>query len=250
MNVLKIAETRRKLSEKLNRYRALKKQRGMTLLEVIIVLGIIGTIAAGVVVLAQRAYDNKAISDLVSNTNVVRTAIKETYGPSGTYPAADAGAAAQLTEATIRASDNPIGLLIQLGKLSTSEAKNNVSSNFFNIGGSTVGTGTGVGGATSGGGFFVEVNGLDQKQCRNILLQTGNQWDFVEIHTDAGAGHYAQGPGLNLAGATIGTLTTTAGTAGGVLRSLVADGNNIITPQNVIGYCADSAQNSIVLGSR
>ncbi|ECD3889156.1 type II secretion system protein, partial [Salmonella enterica subsp. enterica serovar Poona] len=33
----------------------LKKQRGMTLLEIIIVLGIIGTIAAGVVILAQRA---------------------------------------------------------------------------------------------------------------------------------------------------------------------------------------------------
>lgn len=250
MNVLKIAETRRKLSEKLNRYRALKKQRGMTLLEIIIVLGIIGTIAAGVVILAQRAYDNKAISDLVSNTSVVRTAIKETYGPSGTYPDANAGVVAQLTEATVRTSDNPVGLLIQLGKLSTSEAKNNVSSNFFNIGGARVGAAAATG-ANSGGGFFVEVNGLDQKQCRNILLQTGNQWDFVEVHNaDGGAGHYTQGAGLDLAGAAIATLATTSGDAGGIMRSLAADGNNIITPQNVIGYCADSAQNSIVLGSR
>lgn len=36
-------------------YRELKKQKGVTLLEIIIVLGIIGIIAAGVVVLAQRA---------------------------------------------------------------------------------------------------------------------------------------------------------------------------------------------------
>lgn len=259
MNVLKMAETRKKLSEKLKQYRALKKQRGMTLLEIIIVLGIIGTIAAGVVILAQRAYDNKAISDLVSDTNTVRTAIKETYGPSGVYPNVNAADTLTLTEATVSTSTAPIAVLIQLGKLSSSESKNNVSSNFFNIGSASVGTGGGGGGGGPGGGpgalqnraFFVEVNGLDMKQCRNILLQTGNQWDFVEVHnTGGGAGHYAQATAPNIAGAAIATLANTAGNAQGVLRSLATGGNHTITPQNVIGYCSDSAQNSIVLGSR
>ncbi|MEZ2757351.1 type II secretion system protein [Providencia vermicola] len=58
----------------------------MTLLEIIIVLGIIGTIAAGVVVLAQRAFDSRAISDVVSNTNTVRVAMKDAYQRAAGYP--------------------------------------------------------------------------------------------------------------------------------------------------------------------
>lgn len=69
------------LAEKMKNFKLLKKQRGMTLLEIIIVLGIIGTIAAGVVVLAQRAFDSRAISDVVTNTNTVRVAMKDAYQP-------------------------------------------------------------------------------------------------------------------------------------------------------------------------
>ncbi|EMJ2324611.1 type IV pilus major pilin [Salmonella enterica] len=254
MNVLKMAETRKKLSEKLKQYRALKKQRGMTLLEIIIVLGIIGTIAAGVVILAQRAYDNKAISDLVSNTNTVRTAIKETYGPSGVYPAVDNAHTLALTEAnvtTVTGNDMPpIAALVQLGKLSTSESKNNISSNFFNVGAARIGTATGGGTNPGNRAYIVEVNGLDQKQCRNILLQTGNQWDFVEVHnTGGGSGSYTATNNIDLAGTATDPATLNGG-AQGVIRSLADGGNFTLTPQNVIGLCSDSAQNSIVLGSR
>lgn len=247
MNVLKIAETRKKLSEKLNRYRALKKQRGMTLLEIIIVLGIIGTIAAGVVVLAQRAYDNKAITDVVTNTNVLRTAIKETWGPSGEYPNERVAATVGLTEATIKTvtGDNipPIATLIRLGKVSSGEAKNNISTNFFNIGNAHVG---GVAG-TGNRAYFIEVNGLDQKQCRNIVLQVGNQWDYVEIHdTAAGSGSYASGDHIDLAAAAV----TIADNGGGVLRSLADAGAVTIVPESIANACSDSAQNSVVLGSR
>lgn len=60
-------------------YRELKKQKGVTLLEIIIVLGIIGIIAAGVVILAQRAFTSQDISDLTDNTNSVRVAMTEAY---------------------------------------------------------------------------------------------------------------------------------------------------------------------------
>ncbi|EDT1338857.1 TPA: type IV pilus major pilin [Salmonella enterica subsp. enterica serovar Wangata] len=244
MNALKLAETRKKLREKLNRYRELRKQRGMTLLEIIIVLGIIGTIAAGVVVLAQRAYDNKAITDVVTNTNVVRTAIKETWGPTGVYPAENIPDTLTLTETTARtATGVPVATLIQLGKLSTSEAKNSISTNFYNIGNAHVGTAVG----TQNRAFFVEVNGLDQKQCRNIVLQLGNQWDYVQIiDTGAGSGSYAAATDLDLAA----TTAAITGNGGGVVRSLAANGNVTITPNTVIAACSDSAQNSIVLGSR
>ncbi|EBL7541271.1 type IV pilus major pilin [Salmonella enterica] len=227
----------------------LKKQRGMTLLEIIIVLGIIGTIAAGVVILAQRAFDSKAITDLVTNTNTVRTVIKETYGPSGVYPTTDNTGTLALTEATIKQpgqSGVPIAALVQLGKLSTNEAKNNISSNFFNIGAAT------VGGATGNRAYFVEINGLDQKQCRNVLLQTGNQWDYVQVvNTADGSGTYSVAAGTvpNLADTATDPAGVTAG-GGGVIRSLADTGNYTLTPQNVINVCSDSAENGLVLGSR
>lgn len=228
------------------KYLNLKKQRGMTLLEIIIVLGIIGTIAAGVVILAQRAFDSKAITDLVTNTNTVRTVIKETYGPSGVYPTVNSNDTLTLTEATIKDPTNsgvPIATLVQLGKISTNEAKNNISSNFFNIGAATVGT------ATGNRAYFVEINGLDQKQCRNVLLQTANQWDYVEVvDSGDGAGSYKVNAVKDLAGAATDPAALT--TAGGVIRSLAKDGNYTITPQNIINVCSDSAENGLVLGSR
>lgn len=254
MNVLKMVETRKKLSEKLNHYRTLKKQRGMTLLEIIIVLGIIGTIAAGVVVLAQRAYDNKAMSDLVSNTNVVRTAIKETWGPTGVYPDEQVTATLGLTETSVRTVTGndipPIATLVQLGKLSTNEAKNNISTNFFNIGNAHVGdvTGGAAGTAAENRAYFVEVNGLDQKQCRNIALQLANQWDYVEIrNAGSGTGNYTSPDHINLAGAVVTNIT--AG-GGGVIRSLADAGNVTVTPATIAQACSDSAANSLVLGSR
>ncbi len=251
MNTLKLAETRKKLSDKLNRYRALKKQRGMTLLEIIIVLGIIGTIAAGVVVLAQRAYDNKAMSDLVSNTNVIRTAIKETWGPTGIYPDEQVTGTLGLTEASIKTTTGanipPIATLVQLGKLSSNEAKNNISTNFFNIGNAHVGNITGGTTAAANRAYFIEVNGLDQKQCRNITLQLANQWDYVEIiNQGAGTGNYASPDHIDLA-ATV--VSITAG-GGGVIRSLADAGNVTVTPTTIAQACSDSATNSIVLGSR
>ncbi|EIC0165221.1 type IV pilus major pilin [Salmonella enterica subsp. enterica serovar Kinondoni] len=228
----------------------LKKQRGMTLLEIIIVLGIIGTIAAGVVILAQRAFDSKAISDLVTNTNTVRTTIKETFGPSGVYPATDDNGTLALTESTIKdptQSAVPIAALVQLGKLSSNEAKNNISSNYFNIGAATIGT------ATGNRAYFVEVNGLDQKQCRNILLQTGNQWDYVSVVNQGdGAGTYSVTAGTvpNLADTGVVDPSTVTAGGGGVVRSLADTGNYTLTPQNVINLCSDSAENGIVLGSR
>lgn len=249
MKAISLRDIRKRFMAQPEKYLNLKKQRGMTLLEIIIVLGIIGTIAAGVVILAQRAFDSKAITDLVTNTNTVRTVIKETYGPSGVYPATDNTGTLGLTEANITTTGQsavPIAALVQLGKLSTNEAKNNISSNFFNIGAAT------VGGAAGNRAYFVEINGLDQKQCRNVLLQTGNQWDYVQVvNTADGSGSYSVTTGTvpDLSGAPVDPTTITNG-GGGVVRSLAATGNQTLTPQNIIGICSDSAENGLVLGSR
>ncbi|EDQ9400278.1 type IV pilus major pilin [Salmonella enterica] len=259
MKTICLRDIRKRFMAQPEKYLNLKKQRGMTLLEIIIVLGIIGTIAAGVVILAQRAYDSKAISDLVNNTNVVRTAMKEAYGPTGIYPAMDNTHTLSLTDENISttpaADQPPIGKLYLLGKVSTTEAKNNISGNFFSVGGANLGTDA----AAANRGYVVQVNGLTQKQCRNVLNQVGNQWDFVEVINPMAAGSYndntidmtATAAGYT-AGTTGGTNPTPATmTPTGIYRSLATTGgNNTITPDAVIGACQDNASNGIILGSR
>ncbi|EAT6811379.1 type IV pilus major pilin [Salmonella enterica] len=237
----------------------LKKQRGMTLLEIIIVLGIIGTIAAGVVILAQRAYDSKAMTDLTTNINTIRTAMKDAYGSTGIYPLPTGSATAQLNDDTINETAGqatPIGKLIALGKLSRDEAKNNISNDYISAG---------AGNVSANGvqkGYFIEINGLNQQQCRNILLQAGNSFDYVEVTNDAPAGAYhyntdAVDLAHTLSGVTAGTpgTGTTPGTpatltGAGIFRSLAANGNTQITADGVITACNDDSSNSVVLGSR
>lgn len=259
MKAISLRDIRKRFMAQPEKYLNLKKQRGMTLLEIIIVLAIIGTIAAGVVILAQRAFDSKALSDLTSNINTVRTSMKEAYGPTGVYPVPAGTLTAQLSDAssTDQFNATPVGRLISLGKVSTSEAKNNVSNNYINVGGANIGT-DGVRKA-----YFIEINGLNQAQCRNVLTQVGNSFDYVEVADAAGAGAYsidATPPDLTGAvtniSAPTGQTATDPGTpatvtgATGVYRSLAANGTYTLTPDGVIGACSDNSTNDVILGSR
>lgn len=232
-----------KAIKKMKQIDELKKQRGMTLLEIIIVLGIIGTIAAGVVILAQRAFDSRTISEIVSNTNTVRIAVKDAYQRSATgYPAPNSAGTIALTPDTIRtnAAGQPIvASLVQLGKLSVDEARNGISNDYLNIGGALTSAGQ-----ANPKGFFVELNGLSRDQCRSIVSQVGNQWDYVEVSaTAAPAGAY-----------TIATaapdMSVAAALNGPILRSLDVDGNVSITPAQITSVCEDNTSNSVILGSR
>jgi len=224
------------LKNKANAYKKFRKQRGMSLLEVIIVLGIVGTIAAGVVVLAQRAFSSQSITKLVSNTNSIRLAAQEAYRNTG-YPVPSATATVNMTPTTILANGNArimVAALVQLGKLSESEAKNGVSGDYFHMGGTRISAGTSAGLK----GFFLTINGLDQAQCRNMITQIGNQWDYVGVATAA-------------AGVDAATPTSLDATlVAGVLRSLHANGNVTITPAATLSVCANTSNNALVLGSR
>ena len=220
--------------KKLAKYHELRKQRGMSLLEVIIVLGIIGTIAAGVVVLAQRAFDSRAITDLVSNTNTIRVAMKDAYQRDGVYP--DYQSPISLTADTIK---NPgenlpaIAQLVQLGKLTADEGRNNISGDFVGIAG--IKTSNDV---TAKKAFAIELNGLSQDQCRSILGQVGNNWEYVEVGTSA-SGQYSLETERNMSSAVSSTI----------LRSLAAEGQDALTADKILGTCT-ATTNSIILGSR
>lgn len=242
------------------KYLDIKKQRGMTLLEIIIVLGIIGTIAAGVVILAQRAFDAKAMTDLTNNINTVRTAMKDAYGSTGIYPVPAGTATAALNDETLGDPTvgglTPIGRLVALGKVSRDEARNNISNDFISVGGADL--------STNGiqKGYFIEINGLNQQQCRNVLLQAGNSFDYVQTTNAAAAGTYSVNTApvhlysalTNVTAAVAGTGTTPGTpavlTGSGIFRSLDTGGNTLITADGVIGACTDDSNNSVILGSR
>ncbi|EHC0798108.1 type IV pilus major pilin [Salmonella enterica] len=245
------------------KYLNLKKQRGMTLLEIIIVLGIIGVIAAGVVILAQRAFDTKAMSDLANNANSVRIAVKDAYGPSGQYPAEDYTDTASLANSAQLLTDTktPIGKLTALGKISPDEALNGISGNYIDIGPGKIGE-------KPNAGYFIVLNGLNQQQCRGMLNQVGNQWDYVEVGTGEPAGTYKshtiqldKAASGYTAGTTTGDTPTPAHLSPtGIYRSLAAPsgtgddatagGDNLLTPDVVVGACSDGSDNALILGSR
>ncbi|KAA1003003.1 type IV pilus major pilin [Vibrio cholerae] len=220
-------------------YKEAKKQRGMTLLEVIIVLGIIGTIAAGVVVLAQRAFDSRTVSEVVQNTNTIRVAMKDAFSSSGSYPA-DYGNILTLNSSTITSSTatGPITSLVKLGKIGVEEARNKISGDFYAVGG-----GLTAAEQRNPKGFVVEVNGLTSAQCRSILSQVGNNWDYVATSVNAGPGVYS------IATAGVSLIDAAQDKTDGVLKSLT-NANNI-SPDLIVKVCNDpGANNSIILGSR
>ncbi|EFT4510238.1 type IV pilus major pilin [Salmonella enterica subsp. enterica serovar Stanley] len=228
------------------RHHNIKKQRGMTLLEIIIVLGIIGVIAAGVVILAQRAYDTKAMTDLANNANTIRTAMKDAYGPSGNYPDADTTNTIAMTTSnytTANSLKTPVGKLIALGKLSVDEAQNNISGNFISAGPGSIG-------AKKNAGYFIELNGLNAQQCRNLLNQMANNWDFVEVLDDAPAGSYGATNTVKLDSAATELKAGTA-LATGIFRSLDSKtGSKVLGPDQVVMACSDNNSNGLILGSR
>ncbi|AGR57470.1 type IV pilus major pilin [Salmonella bongori] len=231
--------------KKADKYKEIKQQRGMTLLEIIIVLGIIGTIAAGVVILAQRAFDSRAISDLVSNTNTVRIAVKDAYQREGNYPAADTAQVIAYDADSIKdstASTTIIARLVQLGKISVDEARNGISNDYLNIGGAITSTG-----ATTDKGFVIEINGLDQSQCRSVISQVGNNWDYVATVTAPAGSYTVNGSNFDMTTAAVAAPTS----AQAVLRSLdTATGSQTITAAMTAAVCSNDSSNGVILGSR
>ena len=219
--------------KKLAKYHELRKQRGMSLLEVIIVLGIIGTIAAGVVILAHRAFDSRTVSELVTNTNTIRVAMKDAYQRDGKYP--DYADPLALTADTIKTGNStiPVAQLVQLGKLTPDEARNGISGDYIGIGGAKTSN------SNVNKGFVIELNGLSQEQCRSILGQVGNNWEFVEVGT-SGSGSYSITAQVDMTKES-GNNTT--------LRSLGLNGQNSITSSSILNTCTATV-NSIILGSR
>ncbi|MGL5336419.1 MAG: type IV pilus major pilin [Enterovibrio sp.] len=150
--------------------RKMKKQAGMTLLEVIIVLGIMGVIAAGVVVLAQRAIDNQNISKLSQALNTIQTGLIQTYRGKASYPVvATPDDIKQLRTA-----------LISMGRASESDFLNPFTGDPIDV------VTTAVNGVANKA-FGIRVSNLSQEQCRSVITTATDLFSFIQVVTPGSA---------------------------------------------------------------
>lgn len=201
-------------------------EEGMTLLEVIIVLGIMGVVSAGVVTLAQRAIDSQNMTKAAQNLNSVQIAMTQTYRSLGNYPAtANANAATQLANG-----------LVSLGKVSADEAKNPF-------------TGTAMGifsfprNSAANKAFAITVGGLTQAQCKTLVTSVGDMFPFINVKEGAFA-----------AVADLGDFETSvadAATGAGVIKS-IAPGSanlNLTNITHVEKLCTGTAPFTVAFGN-
>lgn len=225
-----------------------KGQGGFSLLEIIIVLGIIGTIAAGVVVLAQRALDNKALADLSANINSTRMAITQIFRNTEYIPAADAVEfnMSDLIEGNVDPLD-PVSQLYRVGALSANELVNPLTGRLLDIS-SKLDAGSAA--AAAGSVFTIAIGGLSQEQCASIITSQAPSWDFIETMTDTNA---TAGTIAPLVGQAFTTAKITPGgaAAAGVLKSLEADSQINPTVLEVANACEGAGSSAaVILGSR
>ncbi|EKC2495812.1 type IV pilus major pilin [Salmonella enterica] len=221
---------------KRNQYLKQRKQLGMSLLEAIISLGVLGTNTAGVAVLAQRALDAHEITELVKNINTIRFAMKETYQRGGIYPAYISPLT--LTPDTMNTTSEAIAVsqLVRLGKITQDEVRNNISGDFIGIGRANITTA----GSTVSRGFAMEINGLNQKQCRSVLEQISNNWDYVAVGTSGSGTYSLTYNGVDMTEASDGIT---------IIRSLAAGGQQYMSPEKILNTC-NTTINSITLAGR
>ncbi len=201
-------------------------QEGMTLLEVIIVLGIMGVVSAGVVTLAQRAIDSQNMTKAAQNLNAVQVSMTQTYRALGNYPAtADIAAATKLTSG-----------LVSLGKISSDEAKNPFTGTNMNIFAFPRNS-------APNKAFAIAVDGLTQAQCKTLITSVGDMFPYVLIKS-AGTIGFTDLTDFE-------TTQAKAADGVGVIKSIAPGGTNLKLTEiaHVEALCTGTAPFGVAFGN-
>lgn len=132
------------------KYRALrfhkKKTAGLALLELLIAIGILGIIAAGVATLASRTFAEKNMTQVSKGVSDIMLGVQKAFNRSALYPAG---------------KPDMLDSLVTNGVFDKETATNPINAE-------TYGFVTLKRGATDHKAFGVVISGLDSAQCRQI----------------------------------------------------------------------------------
>ncbi|WP_191907673.1 prepilin-type N-terminal cleavage/methylation domain-containing protein [Vibrio fortis] len=160
-----------------------KKNQGIALIEMLIVIGIIGLITAGIVALSTNVFNGMDESRVISNLSTVKSKLQKGHKAQGDYVGLVAG------------TDSPL--------LDPEDVENPFGADF------TISNILANGRASAGVG--IKVPGLSIDNCTNILTSLDtNSFEFIGLETgDAGGAVDAMVPGTDdAAGAITGADVT------------------------------------------
>ena len=139
-----------------------KKNQGIALIEMLIVIGIIGLITAGIVALSTSVFRSMDESDVIANLSTVKVKLQKGYKTQGTYTGL--GGASGATSSLLERADtlNPFGADFVFGPVETN--------------------------GQTDGGAAIKVAGLSLDSCQNILTTIDDStFEYIALET-GGAG--------------------------------------------------------------
>lgn len=147
----------------------MKKIKGISTLEIIVFIGLVSIIAAAIIVLIQRAIDEKNSKELSNSLLNINTAMTQMYRGRKSYPPIDAG---KLDE-----SRKLMSSLIDIGKLSTAD-----SINPFNRQENIIITSAYNG--VPHKAFLIRVRDLSVDQCKSVIKLTEEQFKYIRVMSE------------------------------------------------------------------
>lgn len=131
-----------------NSHNSNKKIRGLALLEILIAIGILGIISAGVATLASRTFEEQNASLINKSVTDLSMSLKKAFSRAGRYSG---------TQADFDA-------LIAAGAISENSATNPITNAYYGYAPIAK-----YNGAVSGSAFVITITGLSKTLCKKIV---------------------------------------------------------------------------------
>ncbi|NGZ12752.1 hypothetical protein HGG78_03055 [Vibrio aestuarianus] len=192
-----------------------KKVRGLALLEILIAIGILGIISAGVATLASRTFEEQNVSLINKSVTDLSMSLKKAFSRAGRYSG----------------TQTDFDALIAAGAISENSATNPITNDFYGY--------TPVPkypSAVSGSAFVLTIGGLSDSLCKKIatgsLVTDASYFEIVDTVS-------AQAPG---------DLTGTADMAAGLIKTLDGLAPDANDPLQYATLCV-GGDNTIIYGT-
>jgi toxin co-regulated pilin len=135
-----------------------KKNQGIALIEMLIVIGIIGLITAGIVALSTSVFRGMDESDVISNLSTVKVKLQKGYKSQGDYTGLGGASGAESSLLDRADTLNPFGEAFRFGPVATNGQAN--------------------------GGAVITVAGLSMDSCQSILTTIDdNTFEYIAVQT-------------------------------------------------------------------